>query len=191
MKVLSFLRKEDKQQLGLNVLAFVVFLFATGGKGSFWGFATFTLLSGINLTENLLSKDSTTTVIWLVKTVTYSILCSLLWFNKGEFRWIYVIMILLSGIALLVSRHFIKERAIAMWGSNAAYCIAAYLYVSAILQNPGQFGLLHVLFWLINLISYVLVIGQIRREKIDQVRLIIPVFALAACLVYILVILIT
>lgn len=45
------LRKEDWQQLGLNVLAFIVFLFAIGGKGSFWGFATFTLLSLNNLTE--------------------------------------------------------------------------------------------------------------------------------------------
>ncbi len=190
MKV-PHLKKEDKQQLGLNILAFILLLSATGGKGSFWGFATFTLLSGINLTENLLSKDRTTRVIWIVKTITYSILCVLLWFNKGEFKWLYVIMISISGLALLVSRHLITKRAIAMWGSNASYCIAAYLYIGAILQNPEQFGLFHILFWLVNIVSYVLVINQIRKEKIDQVRLIIPVFAFFACLVYIIIILVT
>jgi hypothetical protein len=190
MKNKSFLSKQEKQQIGLNVLSFVVYFCATGGKGSFWGFATFTLLSLIILAENLLSKDRTMIAIWIVKSVTYSILTFFLWSNKGEFKIVYVIMILLSGVALLVSRHFIKERAIAMWGSNISYLFAAYLYLSAVVQNPEAYGFMHICFWLVNLISYVLVIRQIKQEKIDQVRLIVPVFALWACVVYIVILLI-
>ncbi len=184
------MKTNDKIQIALNIIAFLVLIISSGGTGSFWGFLTFNIIAAIVLIEIILSKDSTAKWIWITKTVTYTILTIKFSHNMGEIKSMYIAMILVSAGAVVVSRRLIKRRAVALWGQNVAYLIGAYMYVVAVYSNPHAFGIYHMLFWLVNAISYALLIRDIIIEKKAKVNLIIPVYACIVSLLYILLILI-
>ena len=179
------MKKQDFVQIVLNILAFLVLIATPGGTGSFWGFFTFNIISGIVLMEIFLSKDHTGKWIWITKTFTYILLCIKFAHSMGEFKWQYVVMIAISVLTLVVSRHLIKRRAIALWGQNIAYIFGGWLYCLAIIYHPSTFGVYHIVFWLINALSFGLLSYEVIKEKKGSINLIIPVYALAACLVYI------
>ena len=181
----SKMKKPDVIQVVLNIVAFLVLLATPGGNGSFWGFLTFNIMSAIVLAEILLSKDQTAKWLWITKTFTYVILCIKFIHSMGVIRWEYPVMIAIAILTLIVSRHLIKRRAVAMWGQNAAYLLGEYLYCLAILNHPDSFGVYHIVFWLINALSFGLVVYQVIKEKEGNIKLIVPAWAFAACLVYI------
>ena len=179
------MKTKDLIQIVLNLIAFFVLFFATGGKGSFWGFLTFNIIAGIILFELVISRDMTGLWVWITKTVTYVLFSIKFAFSMGPIKMEYVIMIAISVISLLISRHLIKKRSVALWGQNIAYLFGGYLYVLAILQHPQTFTNYHIIFWSINTLSYSLLVYDVIKNKKDKVNLIIPVYAIAACLVYI------
>lgn len=184
------MKKQDFLQIMLNILAFLLLFFSSGGNGSFWGFLTFNIIATIVLIEILLSNDKTGLWVWITKTITYVFFSIKFAQNMGEIKMEYIIMILVSAISLIVSRKIIKKRAIALWGQNFAYIIGAYMYVMAIIAHPEQFQIHHILFWLINCISYFLLIYDIIKNKKDKINLIIPGYAVIACIIYVTIIII-
>ena len=140
------------------------------------------------LTEIILSKDKTGLWLWIVKLSTYSILVWTFSSNRGQFHWQYVIMIVISCIALFISRTLIKKRSITMIGTILAYTIGGILYIIAIVHNPKDYGYHHIVFMLINAISYILLTIEIIQQEKERVNLIIPIFAFITCLIYVLVI---
>lgn len=184
------INKKDLIQIGLNLLAFIVLFTSTGGNGSFWGFLTFNILSGIILTEIFLNKDKTGLWLWITKTSTYIFLCLKYAQNMGDIKKEYIVMILISVMSLLISKHLIKKRSIALWGQNLAYLIGGYLYILAIINNPDKFSSVHLVFWSINSLSFILLVQEILKENKDKVNLIIPGYALVACITYMAIIII-
>ncbi len=71
-----------------------------------------------------------------------------------------------------------------MWGTNIAYVIGGIMYIMAVLNKPEDYGYHHILFWLVNCISYGILIYQILKEKREKVNLIIPMYAFTFCIVY-------
>lgn len=185
------LNKNDWVQIILNFIAFIILFSAPTGKGSFWGFTTFFILAAIILIEIALSKDKTAIWIWITKTATYSMFVLKFSSNIGPFHWEYVVMIVISILTLLISHKFIKTRAIAMWGTNTAYVIGGIMYIVAVCNTPGDYGYHHIFFWLVNCISYGILIYQILKEKREKVNLIIPIYAFTFCIVYVVIILLT
>ncbi len=176
--------KNDWIQIVLNLIAFAVLFTAPTGRGSFWGFTSFFVLSGIILLEISFQEDKTAIWVWRTKTLTYLFFVIKFTSNIGPFNWIYVIMIILSMCTLLVSKR-IKKRAISMWGTNIAYIIGGVMYILAVFGKPDDYGLHHILFWFVNWISYGILIYEILKEKKERVNLIIPIYAFIFCLVYI------
>ncbi len=185
------IKKSDWVQIVLNLIAFVVLFIAPTGRGSFWGFTTFFVLASLILIEISLSNDKTAIWIWITKTITYSLFVWKFSSNIGPFHWEYVLMIFISFLTLLVSRKLIKTRAIAMWGTNIAYVIGGIMYIIAIFKTPQDYGYHHILFWLVNCLSYGILIYQILKEKREKVNLIIPIYAFTFCIVYMVIILLT
>ena len=179
------MKKPDVIQIVLNIVACLVLLATPGGNGSFWGFLTFNIMSAIVLTEIVLSKDQTAKWLWITKTFTYVVLCIKFIHSMGVIKWEYPVMIAIAVLTLIASRHLIKRRAVAMWGQNVAYVFGGYLYCLAIVNHPDSFGIYHIVFWLINSLSFGLISYQVIKEKKGSVNLIVPVYALAACLIYI------
>jgi hypothetical protein len=184
------MKKKDIIQILLNLLAFVILIISPGGKGTFWSFLTFTLLALFVLLEIILSKDKTALWVWITKTLTYIFLTIKFLNNMGDFKIIYGVMVLIAVITFIVSKKFIQKRIIAMWGTNVAYLIGAYMYINAVFVNPEQFNGYHILFWLTNVLSYFLLIREVIKEKKPRVNLNVPVFAFIVCLIYILIIVI-
>jgi hypothetical protein len=181
------LRKVDWPQISLNLLAFITLIFAPTGRGSFWGFVTFWLLSCINAYEIATSKDKTGLALWIIKAITYA---GFVWkFSSeiGVFHWNYVIMICISVSSLIISRtrRFKKKRAIAMYGTCFAYLFGTGMYINAIIANPTDYGWHHIAFWIINGVSYALQIKKNKNQKINKDNYIVPVFALVVCIIYI------
>lgn len=177
--------EKDWIQISLNVLAFLFLIFATGGHGSFWGFATFNIIAAIAFTEVSLSKtDKTAYWVWFTKTVTYFIICMKFFSNKGELKTEYIVMISIAAVGFFVSRHF-AQRAISMWGQVAAYIIGAYMYINAIINHPGDFGWGHMGFWTVNFISYALLIWEVWKHKKESYNYIVPVYAIITCPVFV------
>ena len=179
------MKKQDLIQIVLNVVACLVLLATPGGNGSFWGFFTFNIMSVIVLAEILLSKDQTAKWLWITKSFTYAVLCIKFIHSMGELRWEYPVMIAIAIVTLIASRRLIKRRSVAMWGQNLAYFMGGYLYCLAIVTHPHSFGRFHIIFWVINSLSFGLMSYQVIREKRGSVNLIIPVYAFISCLVYI------
>lgn len=177
---------KDTAQIVLNLLAFLILYFAPGGHGSFWGFLTFNITAGIILTEILLTKDKVGVALWSTKVVTYLFLTAKFFHNMGELKGAYVAMIAISATSFIISRKMVKNRRFGLWGQIAAYCIGAYMYITAIISHPGDFNLAHMAFWLVNLISYALLIGQINKEKKSKDNLIIPGYGVFMSAIYIL-----
>lgn len=182
------IQKKDWIQIVLNVIAFVILFSAPTGKGSFWGFTTFFVLCATNLIEILLSKDRTAIWLWITKTITYSLFVWKFSSNIGPFHWEYVMMVAISFCTLLISRHLIKRRSIAMWGSNVASVIGGVLYIIAVVNKPEDYGYHHILFWLVNAISYGLLIQEIIHHKKHRVNLIIPIYGFTFSLLYMMII---
>lgn len=189
-KNIKIMKTKDLIQIGLNILAFLILFFSSGGNGSFWGFLTFNIIAAIVLIEILLSKDKTAIWVWITKTITYVFFSIKFAKNMGEIKTEYIVMIFISVVSLLISRHLIKRRAVALWGQNFAYIIGAYMYIIAILTHPETFGIAHILFWGINCISYFLLIYEIFKEKKDKTNLIIPGYAVVGCIVYMILIIV-
>ncbi len=179
------LTKKEWIQIVLNIVAFVVLIASSGGVGSFWGFLTFNIISGIILLEILLSKDHTAKWLWITKTVTYVFLVIKFTHNMGEFKQEYIYMIAISVAAFLASKHLIKRRSIALWGQNAAYTIGQIMYIQAIHRHPESFGWSHVLFWVIIFSSFAYLVYEVLIHKKAKVNLIIPAYAMVICVVYI------
>ncbi len=186
MKILRNISQRDAIQIALNALAFLILFFATGGHGSFWGFLTFNITAGIILTEILLTKDKVGVALWTTKVVTYVFLSAKFFHNMGELKSAYVAMIAISAGAFIISRKIVKNRTFGLWGQIAAYCIGAYMYITAIISHPGDFNVSHMTFWLVNLISYALLIRQINKEKKSKENLIIPGYGVFMSAIYIL-----
>lgn len=182
------IEKNDWVQIILNLIAFIVLFVAPTGRGSFWGFTTFFVLASVILLEIVLSKDKTAIWIWITKTITYSLFVWKFSSNIGPFHWEYILMILISLLTLLISRKLVKTRAIAMWGTNVAYVIGGAMYIIAVVNKPEDYGFYHIVFWLVNCISYGILIYQILKEKREKVNLIIPIYAFIFCIVYIVII---
>jgi len=180
--------KSDWIQIILNLIAFFILYSFPTGRGSFWGFTTFFILSLLILIEILLSKDKTALWIWITKTFTYFILFWKFSSNIGPFHWEYVAMIFISFFTFMISRKIIKERAIAMWGTNISYLIGAVMYIIAVVKYPKDYGNPHLLFWLISCISYGVLIYDIIKQKKEKVNLIIPIYAFTICIIYMLII---
>lgn len=179
------MNRKDLIQIFLNLFAFSILYTSSGGHGSFWAFITFNIIAGIILTEIVLSKDKTALWVWITKTATYIFLSVKFIHNMGEIKIEYICMVTLSVSSLIISRHLIAKRMIALWGQNVAYLIGGYLYIVAIIENSSSFGWAHVFFWVINALSYLLLIQQIYQEKKDKINLTIPVFATVVCGVYV------
>jgi hypothetical protein len=180
--------KNDGVQIFLNLIAFAILISAPTGQGSFWGFTTFFVLATLILIEIILSKDRTAIWIWITKTATYSLFVVKFSSNIGPFHWEYVVMIVISLITLFVSRKFIKTRALAMWGTNVAYVIGGIMYILAVMNKPEDYGYHHILFWVVNWLSYAILIVEIYKHKKAKVNYIIPVYAFTFCIVYIVII---
>lgn len=186
---LTITQKRNAIQIALNVLAFVILFFATGGHGSFWGFLTFNLTAAIILAEILLSKGAGT-ALWATKTITYIFLTYKFSHNMGTFRVEYAWMIGLSAGSFIASRLALKRskdaRTIAIVGQIFAYVIGAYMYISAIFHAPDDFTISHMGFWFVNLLSYVLLVREIIQDKKSRVDLIIPIYGITMSGIYIL-----
>ena len=178
------LQKKDLVQIGLNVIAALILLCSSGGQGSFWGFLTFNIISLAILGESLLSKDHTGVPVWVTKSITYVLLTIKFSSNVGVVKPGYIWMVTISIASLLISRHLIKKRAIALWGQNVAYMIGGVMYVMAILKTPSQFGLSHICFWGVNMASFLLLVREVIQEKKDRTNLIIPGWASVVCVIY-------
>lgn len=174
----------DVVQIMLNIVAFLVLMFATGGHGSFWGFLTFNIIAGITLIEILSSKDKTAVWVWITKTFTYIMLVIKFSSNMGTIKPAYIVMIAISAAAFIISKRLIKKRAVSMWGQVAAYLIGGYMYIMAIVHSSGDFGAGHMWFWGINCLSYILLVCDIVAKDKPRVNLIIPLYALFFSLVY-------
>lgn len=175
----------DIIQIVINIIAFVILFLSLGGHGSFWSFLTFNIIAGIILTESVLSKDKTGFWVWITKTFTYILLVINFASNRGELKWWYIVMILISVTALVISRYYIKKRAVSFIGQDIAYAIGGIMYVIVIYHNPEQFGMGHICFWLVNSLSYFLVIHDIFKNNRPKVNLIIHIFAAVTCLIYV------
>lgn len=181
----------DLVQIALNVISFLILFLSKGGHGSFWGFLTFNIIAAITLIELLLNEDHKALWVWATKTITYMVLVIKFFHNFGELKLHYVAMIIVSVVAFFISRFLIKNRAIAAWGQVVAYIIGAIMYGAAIIHHPEDFGWGHIGFWLVNLISYALLIYKVyTADKNDKVNLIIPVYAIVTCPVFIVLIMI-
>ena len=191
-KLYRGLTSKDKIQIILNLAAFAVLITSTGGKGSFWAFLSFTALSGINLIEVTLSKDSSSGKwVWITKTTTYAILTYLLINNRGDPKQIYFWMIAISAIALIISKSLIRKRAIALSGACFANLFGAGMYALAVINNPESYGLIEIVFWLLNLASYVYWHWEVWYYRKDRVNYIITIYATVVCLMHIILIAIT
>lgn len=177
--------RNDMVQIVLNITAFLILIFSGGGHGSFWGFLTFNIIAAIVLIEILLSTDKTALWVWITKTFTYILLVIKFSHNIGEIKPSYIYMIIISATALVISRRLIKKRAVSMWGQNIAYIIGGYMYVMAIIHAPNDFGAAHIWFWLVNCASYALLVREIYVKNKPKVNLIIPIYAIIACLIYV------
>ncbi|MBP7848067.1 hypothetical protein KA013_02490 [Patescibacteria group bacterium] len=184
-KLYKGLTPKDKIQIILNLAAFAVLITSTGGKGSFWAFLSFSILCGINVIEGVLSKDKTAKWVWITKVITYAILTVKFAHNMGEPKAIYFWMIGISATALLISRHFIKKRAVAMWGANFANIFGAGMYALAVIHHPESYGLVDIIFWLFNLASYSYLVWEVYKDRKDPVNYIISVYAVIVCTIHI------
>lgn len=182
--------KNDWTQILLNIAAFLVLCFSMEGTGSFWGFITFNVIAIIVLIEILLSSDKTALWVWITKSLTYILLVIKFSYNIGNIKPAYICMIIISATALVVSRRLIKKRAVSMWGQTVAYIIGGYMYVMAIIHSPESFGNAHIWFWVINSVSYALLVYEIIAKHKPKVNLIIPLYAMIACLLYIVLIIV-
>lgn len=183
-----FIRNKEITQIVLNLLAFLILFNSTGGNGSFWGFATFTILISMMLIEMMLSKDPTGLWLWLTKLGTYTFLTVKFSCNMGEIQIANVCMILISVVSLLVSRHLIKKRALGLWGQNVAFIIGSIMYITAILTNPDMFGIAHIVFWAVNGLSYLLLLIEIKQEKKDKQNYIVPGWGFTGSIIHVVVI---
>lgn len=181
---LPIIERKDRVQIKLNILAFLILYLTTGGHGSFWGFFTFNIISALIFIEICLSTDKTAFWLWATKTATYILICIKFFSNKGEFRIEYVYMMAISATAVLISRR-LKNRSFSAWGQVIAYIIGGVMYVMAIISDRDHFGIGHICFWLVNLMSYSLLIGEVYAAKKPSYNYIIPGYALVGCVVYI------
>jgi hypothetical protein len=179
------MRPIDFVQVGLALLGFAILIIIPSSRATFWGFTVFTGLGSIILVDILTRDDKTGLWLWTAKTITYIILCWKFSHNMGTFHMEYVIMLAIALSAFIVSRRYIPVRAIALWGQNFAYTFGAYMYIKAVYHYPEEYGAAQILFWTINAISYALMIWEIDKYKKPSDNLIIPVFALVVCLIYI------
>ncbi len=183
-KIYSELTPQDKVQISLNIAAFIVLVLSLGGKGSFWAFLSFTLVSGINAIEVKLSKG-TGLWLWITKTVTYSILTAKFAHNMGELKMIYIYMIIISVFSLWASLHLVKKRQVAMFGSIFANLLGGAMYVIAVVKHPTSYGHIDTLFWILNLASYAYLVYEVIKGNKPRVNLILPIYAVVICLIYI------
>jgi hypothetical protein len=185
MEAAKVMRPIDVVQVGLALLGFAILIIIPSSRATFWGFTVFTGLGVIILVDIVTRDDKTGLWLWTAKTITYIILCWKFSHNMGVFHIEYVIMLAIALSAFVVSRRFIPVRAIALWGQNFAYTFGAYMYIKAVYHYPEEYGVVQILFWTINATSYSLMIWEIDKNQKPKDNLIIPVFALVVCLIYI------
>lgn len=189
------MNKKDQTQIVLNLIAGVVLYLSLGGAGSFWPFASFTIIAYFMLAYTILTKGPGMWV-WITKSTTYLFLCVKFSATAGDIKTGYIVMIVVATVFFIASKLFTRYHTeairLGLWGQNIAYSIGGVLYILAVQQHPDAYNINHMMFWGINAVSYALLIRDIWGSNNAQQRplLIVFYFAFITCLVYIIVIMI-
>lgn len=181
------MKYQSSIQIVLNLIAFLVLFISTGGNGSFWSIFTIEIILCINIwyayKRKLAGKE-----VWITKAITYLVLCGMYIQNAGTLRADYIAIIVFALAVFIVAKR--KRSAIGYWGQTIALTMCGVLFLMAVYTDPTKFSFYHALFWLVNAISYALLIYEVRKNRLGSQELIIPVFATVTAFLYAVIIMI-